>query len=72
MNDKVLRRANGVARSDGDPAANWFDGAVQVTLPDGTSLIARGRLVLVPADQHGRPDYGLYLDGRWSRDRDVT
>jgi protein-tyrosine phosphatase len=45
---------------------------VQVTLPDGTSVVARGRVGLVPADRDGSPDYALYLDGRWSSDADVT
>jgi hypothetical protein len=45
---------------------------VELKLPDGTTVLARGRLDLVPADRPRDPDYGLYLDRRWAEDRAVT
>jgi protein-tyrosine phosphatase len=45
---------------------------VQVTLPDGTAVLARGRLDLVPATRPREPDFALYLDERWRDDDDVT
>jgi hypothetical protein len=45
---------------------------VQVTLPDGTVVLAQGRLGLVPSDRPRDPDFALYLDGRWEGDPEVT
>jgi len=46
--------------------------AVQVTLPDGTVLLAQGRLDLVPSERSREPDFALYLDSRWADDPQVT
>ena len=43
-----------------------------MTFPDGTSVLARGRLGLVPSERPRPPDFALYLDERWRRDREVT
>ena len=45
---------------------------MQVTLPDGTTVLARGRLDLVPATRPHAPDFALYLDERWRDDHDVS
>ena len=45
---------------------------MELTLPDGTTVLACGRLDLVPADRPRDPDYGLYLDRRWAEDPAVT
>jgi hypothetical protein len=45
---------------------------VQVTLPDGTVVLAQGRIDLVPSDRPREPDFALYLDGRWEGDPQVT
>jgi protein-tyrosine phosphatase len=45
---------------------------VQVTLPDGTMVLARGRLDLVDSARPRNPDFALYLDGRWEDDSQVT
>jgi protein-tyrosine phosphatase len=45
---------------------------VQVTLPDGTVVLAQGRLDLVPSDRPRLPDFALYLDERWRADAGVT
>jgi protein-tyrosine phosphatase len=45
---------------------------VRVTLPDGTGLLARGRLDLVVSDRPREPDFALYLDSRWEDDPTVT
>lgn len=45
---------------------------MELALPDGTTVLARGRLDLVPADRPRDPDFGLYLDQRWAQDRTVT
>jgi hypothetical protein len=45
---------------------------VEVTLPDGTAILAQGRLDLVPALRPRDPDFALYLDGRWEGDPEVT
>ena len=45
---------------------------MQVTLPDGTVILARGRLDLVPADRPRPPDFAMYLDDRWNGDPQVT
>lgn len=44
---------------------------MKVGLPDGTPLLVRGRLGLVPAERERQPAYGLYLDERWRGDPDV-
>jgi protein-tyrosine phosphatase len=44
---------------------------VQVTLPDGTAVLARGRLALVPTARPRAPDFALYLDARWRDDPQV-
>jgi len=45
---------------------------MEVALPDGTVILARGRLDLVPSRRPRDPDFGLYLDSRWGDDPDVT
>jgi protein tyrosine phosphatase len=45
---------------------------VQVTLPDGTMVLAQGRLDLVPSDRPREPDFAMYLDRRWDDDPHVT
>jgi 2'-5' RNA ligase len=45
---------------------------MKVTLPDGTLVLAHGRLDLVPCERPRTPDFALYLDERWSHDSDVT
>jgi protein-tyrosine phosphatase len=45
---------------------------VELRLPDGTTVLARGRLDLVPAERPREPDFGLYLDRRWREDAEVT
>ena len=45
---------------------------MQVTLPDGTVILARGRLDLVPSQRPREPDFALYLDERWNDDPHVT
>jgi hypothetical protein len=45
---------------------------VQVTLPDGAVVLARGRLDIIPPDRPRDPDFALYLDDRWRDDPDVT
>ncbi len=45
---------------------------MQVTLPDGTFVLASGRLDLVPAERPRDPDFALYFDSRWDGDPDVT
>ena len=45
---------------------------VQVTLPDGTVVLARGRLDVVPSERPREPDFALYLDPRWADDPQVT
>jgi protein-tyrosine phosphatase len=45
---------------------------VQVTLPDGTMVLARGRLDLVDSARPRNPDFALYLDQRWEDDSQVT
>ncbi len=45
---------------------------MRVTLPEGTTVLARGRLDLVPATRPREPDFALYLDERWRDDHDVT
>jgi protein-tyrosine phosphatase len=44
---------------------------LQVTLPDGAVVYARGRLDLVPAELPRAPDFAVYLDERWRGDSDV-
>jgi hypothetical protein len=41
---------------------------MQLRLPDGTVVLARGRLGLVPSERPSEPDFGLYLDERWDGD----
>ncbi len=45
---------------------------MQVTLPDGTTILARGRLDLVSATRPREPDFALYLDERWRDDPHVS
>jgi protein-tyrosine phosphatase len=45
---------------------------VKVTLPDGTSVLAQGRLDLVPSERPRPPDFALYLDERWRHDPEVA
>ncbi len=45
---------------------------VQVTLPDGTMVLAQGRLDLVPSERPREPDFAMYLDRRWDDDPHVT
>jgi len=45
---------------------------VQVTLPDGTLILAQGRLDLVPSERPRRPDFAMYLDDRWRDDTQVV
>lgn len=45
---------------------------MEVTLPDGTVVLAHGRLDLVPSERPRAPDYALYLDERWDDDPEVT
>jgi protein-tyrosine phosphatase len=45
---------------------------VQVTLPDGTVILAQGRLDLVPSERPRPPDFAMYLDDRWHGDTQVT
>jgi protein-tyrosine phosphatase len=43
-----------------------------VTLPDGTVVIAQGRLGLIPSERPRPPDFAVYLDERWEADPEVT
>jgi protein-tyrosine phosphatase len=43
-----------------------------VTLPDGTVILAQGRLDLVPSERPRQPDFAMYLDERWRDDTQVT
>jgi protein-tyrosine phosphatase len=45
---------------------------VEVALPDGTFVLAQGRLDLVPSDRPRLPDFAVYLDERWHEDPEVT
>ncbi len=45
---------------------------MHVILPDGTAVLAQGRLGLVPSERIRQPDYAVYLDERWSDDPKVT
>ena len=45
---------------------------MRVTLPDGTVIMAQGRLDLVPSERPREPDFALYLDKRWHDDPRVT
>lgn len=45
---------------------------MQVVLPDGAVVLARGRLDLVPAERSREPDFAVYLDERWRGDPQVT
>jgi hypothetical protein len=45
---------------------------VRVRLPDGTEVMAQGRLDLVPSERPRQPDFALYLDSRWGDDPSVT
>ena len=40
--------------------------------PDGTAVLAQGRLGIVPADRPRHPDFAVYLDARWRDDAEVT
>lgn len=46
--------------------------AMEVLLPDGTRVLAQGRLDLVPSERPTKPDFALYLDDEWRGDRGVT
>ena len=41
-------------------------------LPDGSVVLAHGRLDLVPSERPRAPDYAMYLDERWRHDTGVT
>ncbi len=45
---------------------------MEVTLPDGTVVFARGRLDIVPSTRPRPPDSAMYLDERWRDDPQVT
>ncbi|HXQ19098.1 MAG TPA: protein-tyrosine phosphatase family protein [Acidimicrobiales bacterium] len=45
---------------------------MEVTLPDGTLILAQGRLDLVSSTRPRAPDFALYLDHRWGDDPRVT
>jgi protein-tyrosine phosphatase len=45
---------------------------MQVTLPDGTAVLAQGRLELVSSQRPREPDLAIYLDERWRDDPQVT
>jgi hypothetical protein len=45
---------------------------VRLTLPDGTVILAQGRLDLVPSQRPREPDFAIYLDERWRNDPQVT
>ncbi len=42
-----------------------------MTLPDGTLVLAQGRLDLVRSERPRQPDFALYLDERWRGDTQV-
>jgi hypothetical protein len=44
---------------------------VRVTLPDGSSVLAQGRLGLVDSHRPITPGYAVYLDHRWADDPEV-
>jgi hypothetical protein len=51
----------------------WAEnGGMQVTLPDGTTVLAQGRSELVPSQRPREPDFAIYLDERWRDDPQVT
>ena len=43
-----------------------------VTFPDNTTVLAHGRLGLVPSERVRPPDFAVYLDERWRDDPRVT
>lgn len=43
-----------------------------MTLPNGTVVLAQGRLDLVPSERPQQPDFAMYLDERWHDDTQVT
>ena len=45
---------------------------MQVTLPDGTVVLAHGRVGLVASERPRSPDFAVYLDERWREDAEVT
>ncbi len=45
---------------------------MRVLFPDGTSILAHGRLDVVPPERPRAPDVALYLDVRWTTDPEVT
>ena len=45
---------------------------MQVTLPDGTVVLAQGRMDMVPSERPRKPDFALYLDHQWEDDSQVT
>jgi hypothetical protein len=42
-----------------------------VVLPDGTEVLAHGRLDVIPAERPRDPDIAVYLDSRWATDSSV-
>jgi protein-tyrosine phosphatase len=45
---------------------------MRVTFPDGTVVLAQGRLGLIPSVRSRKLDYAVYLDERWHSDPEVT
>jgi hypothetical protein len=45
---------------------------MRVRFPDGTEVLAHGRLEVVPPERPRNPDAALYLDSRWATDPGVT
>jgi protein tyrosine phosphatase len=45
---------------------------MKVTLPDGTVVLAQGRLELIPSQRPRKPDFAVYLDERWHNDPEVV
>jgi protein-tyrosine phosphatase len=43
-----------------------------VTFPDGSVVLAQGRLGLITSDRSRTPDWAVYLDERWIGDPEVT
>jgi hypothetical protein len=62
---------DGTARSEGVRVVTRND-SIARQLPDGTSVMAHGRLDVVPPDRERPPDVAPYLDERWTTDPQVT
>jgi hypothetical protein len=45
---------------------------MELTLPNGSVVLAQGRLGLVASRRPRSPDFAMYLDHRWFEDPDVT